>query len=162
MKNFIKISAIFLISIFSVQKMDAQRIQKVNGKNIVNPYYSRTDTKILKIPESTWKKVLNANLYSVSRLNNTEMAFTGKYNDFVMINGDDEEAKAGICHNKEGNSDLPPQWLIYVNVENLDESIDACKKNGGKIIGEKRKMGEDGRNYVLIQDPAGAHMMICG
>ena len=86
----------------------------------------------------------------------------GQYEDFVMINGDDEEASAGICHNKGGNADLPPQWLMYVNVANLDESIAACLKNGGKVIGEKRKMGEDGRNHVLIQDPAGAHMMICG
>ncbi len=86
----------------------------------------------------------------------------GKYEDFVMINGEDEEAAAGICHNKGGNADIPPQWLMYVNVANIDDSIEACIKNGGKVIGAKRKMGEDGRNYVLIQDPAGAHMMICG
>jgi predicted enzyme related to lactoylglutathione lyase len=86
----------------------------------------------------------------------------GNYKDFVMINGDDDEAAAGICHSKGGNADLPPQWLMYVNVANLDESIAACLKNGGKVIGEKRKMGEDGRKYALIQDPAGAHMMICG
>lgn len=87
----------------------------------------------------------------------------GKYDDFVMMNeNDDDAAVAGVCHNKGGNADIPPQWLMYVNVANLDESIAACTKNGGKVIGEKRKMGDDGRHYVLIQDPAGAHMMICG
>ena len=131
MKNFIKISAIFLISIFSVQKMDAQRIQKVNGKNIVNPYYSRTDTKILKIPESTWKKVLNANLYSVSRLNNTEMAFTGKYNDFEGIG----TYYCGACGNALFKSDakfsstcgwpsffetIRPKSVIYKKDESYD------------------------------------------
>lgn len=64
------------------QKVEAQKIQTVNNRKIVNPYYSRTDTKVLKIPNSTWKKVLNDDLYSVSRLGETEMAFTGKYNDF--------------------------------------------------------------------------------
>ncbi|MDB5192795.1 MAG: hypothetical protein JWQ96_2358, partial [Segetibacter sp.] len=29
-----------------------------------------------------------------------------------------------------------------------------------KLIGEKRKMGKD--YYCLIQDPAGAHVMLCG
>lgn len=82
MKNLAKISAVFLLTVFSVQNLAAQKIQKVNGKNVVNPYYSRTETKIIKISESAWKKILNANLYSVARLNNTEMAFTGKYNDF--------------------------------------------------------------------------------
>jgi len=85
MKKFLRISAIFLVSLFAFQMVKAQRIQKVNGKDIVNPYYSRTDMKILKVPNSIWKKVLNANLYSVSRLNDTEMAFTGKYNDFDGI-----------------------------------------------------------------------------
>lgn len=82
MKNLIRISAIFLLGLLGSQKVEAQKIQTVNNKKIVNPYYSRTDTKVLKIPNSTWKKVLNDDLYSVSRLGETEMAFTGKYNDF--------------------------------------------------------------------------------
>lgn len=82
MKNLIRISAIFLMGLLGSQKVEAQKIQTVNNRKIVNPYYSRTDTKVLKIPNSTWKKVLNDDLYSVSRLGETEMAFTGKYNDF--------------------------------------------------------------------------------
>lgn len=85
MKYLFKISAIVFLGTLCFQKIDAQRIQNVNGKNIVNPYYSRTDTKILNLPNSTWKKVLNKDLYSVSRLNETEMAFTGKYNKFDGI-----------------------------------------------------------------------------
>lgn len=82
MKYLFKISAALFLGTLSFQKIDAQKIQKVNGKNSVNPYYSRTDTKILKVSNANWKKVLNENLYAVSRLNNTEMAFTGKYNNF--------------------------------------------------------------------------------
>lgn len=73
---------IFAVAILSQQNLKAQKIQNVNGKNIVNPYYSRTDTSVLKIPNATWKKYLNKNLYAVSRLNQTERAFTGKYNNF--------------------------------------------------------------------------------
>lgn len=82
----------------------------------------------------------------------------GGYADYVMKVG--EEGVSGVCHARGGNAYLPPQWLLYVMVENLDESLEKCKNLGGKVIGEKRKMGEQG-HYCLIQDPAGAYMMLC-
>lgn len=47
---------------------------------------------------------------------------------------------------------------MYIAVENLDNSLEACKKLGGKVLGSKRKMGKD--YYCLIQDPAGAYVML--
>ena len=47
-----------------------------------NPYYSRTDTTRLNVPDSTWKKILPAEVYAVAREKGTERAFTGKYWDF--------------------------------------------------------------------------------
>jgi peptide-methionine (R)-S-oxide reductase len=44
-----------------------------------NPYYSRTDTTRLDLPNEVWKKVLSPELYAVARLAETERAFTGKY-----------------------------------------------------------------------------------
>lgn len=83
MKN--TVFVFLILGTISFQTVSAQRIQKINGKTIMNPYYSRTDTKVLKISNAEWKKVLNKDLYAVSRLNETEMAFTGKYNDFEGI-----------------------------------------------------------------------------
>lgn len=83
----------------------------------------------------------------------------GNYDDFIIKNPDDNAVIAGICHAKGVNKDLPAQWLMYITVENLDESMETCKKLGGKVLGEKRKMGED--YYCLIQDPAGAFVMLC-
>ncbi|SIS92746.1 peptide-methionine (R)-S-oxide reductase [Kaistella chaponensis] len=82
MKNIIKTAALLILGSGFFYSTNAQKIQVVNGKSIVNPYYSRTNTQILKIPNSTWKKVLGGDLYSVSRLGETEEAFTGKYNQF--------------------------------------------------------------------------------
>jgi len=45
---------------------------------VKNPYYSRTDTKKLKVKNSEWKKILPPALYAVAREANTERAFTGK------------------------------------------------------------------------------------
>ncbi len=44
-----------------------------------NPYYSRTDTQKLNVPNTTWKKILPDELYAVAREGATERAFTGKY-----------------------------------------------------------------------------------
>ena len=79
----------------------------------------------------------------------------GDYSDFSMNSPETGRTIAGICHTKGLNADLPPQWLIYFTVKNVDESAEKCKKNGGKIITRPRNMGEYGR-YCVIQDPAGA------
>jgi hypothetical protein len=53
------------------------------------------------------------------------------------------------------NADLPPRWLIYINVEDLDASLAACAERGGKVLGRVRQMGRASR-YCVIEDPAGA------
>lgn len=82
----------------------------------------------------------------------------GDYEDYIIKNPADNEVVAGICHAKGVNKDIPAQWLMYIVVENLDESLETCKKLGGKVLGEKRRMGEG--YYCLIQDPAGAYVML--
>jgi predicted enzyme related to lactoylglutathione lyase len=78
----------------------------------------------------------------------------GGYNDFSMITSSDE-CSAGICHARGTNADLPPQWLVYITVEDLDKSIDKCEKLGGKIIAGPKNMGDIGR-FCVISDPAEA------
>jgi predicted enzyme related to lactoylglutathione lyase len=82
----------------------------------------------------------------------------GEYEDFIIKSPGDAEVVAGICHARGVNKDIPAQWLMYISVENLDESLETCKKLGGKVLGKKRKMGEG--YYCLIQDPAGAYVML--
>src|SRR5690242_5805238 len=58
----------------------------VSGKDHVsNPYYSRTDTTVLNLPDSEWKKVLPDSVYEVARNKETERAFTGKYWNYTGI-----------------------------------------------------------------------------
>lgn len=85
----------------------------------------------------------------------------GGYNDYCMNDKETGETVAGVCHSRGGNASLPPQWLVYVYVDNLDASLEAVTREGGKVLGEKRSDGKGG-HYCLIQDPAGAYMMIAG
>jgi peptide-methionine (R)-S-oxide reductase len=44
-----------------------------------NPWYSRTDTTLLRVKDEQWKKILPTDLYAVAREKDTERPFTGKY-----------------------------------------------------------------------------------
>ena len=77
------------------------------------------------------------------------------YDDFVMQKSDTGEPVAGICHQRGANRDIPNQWLIYIQVEDLAASIDACEKSGGKVLSPPRNLGSYGR-MCIIEDPAGA------
>ena len=76
----------------------------------------------------------------------------GDYSDFVMNAGG--QGVAGICHARGSNADLPPQWLIYITVEDLDASIDECQRLGGGVVAAPR--GLLGGRFCVIKDPAGA------
>ncbi len=85
----------------------------------------------------------------------SEPVSMGNYNDFSMNSPDTGRTIVGICHSRGVNSDLPPQWLIYFTVTDVDESAKKCKEKGGKVIAGPRDMGKYGR-YCVVQDPAGA------
>ncbi len=83
----------------------------------------------------------------------------GDYNDYNMINPlDNDEVVAGICHKKGEIKKFPSQWLNYVMVENIENSIEKCKSLGGKIIEGPSLMGKS--KLVIIQDPAGAYLAL--
>jgi hypothetical protein len=84
----------------------------------------------------------------------------GGYDDFNMNLPGSGETVAGICHARGPNAKLPPQWLIYITVADVDESAKRCVELGGKIIDGPRKMGE--YRFCVIEDPAGAVAAIIG
>ena len=83
----------------------------------------------------------------------------GGYEDYCMSPPVGTEPVAGVCHARGGNTGLPVQWLIYIIVENLDESLRRCRDLGGEVVGEPRQMGPTSR-YCLVKDPAGAYSML--
>ena len=78
----------------------------------------------------------------------------GGYRDFCMDQPADGKTVAGICHARGENANLPPQWLLYINVANLTKSLAACRRRGGKVVCPEREMY--GGRMAVIRDPAGA------
>jgi uncharacterized protein len=81
----------------------------------------------------------------------------GDYNDFD-IKTPEGETVTGICHAKDTNANIPPQWLMYVKVANVKKSAEICVENGGKVLDGPRMMGQ--MLFCVIQDPAGAVIAI--
>lgn len=79
----------------------------------------------------------------------------GNYADFQMNAPATGEAVAGICHSRGLNAGLPPQWLVYISVEDIDNCVHQCKELGGTILVNPRPMGVNG-TFCVIKDPAGA------
>ena len=79
----------------------------------------------------------------------------GKYNDYNMIAPESDLTVTGVCHAQGVNKNLPAQWMLYFTVKDLDNCIEECKTNGGKVVAEAKDMGNYGR-YCVIKDPAGA------
>ena len=78
----------------------------------------------------------------------------GGYDDFNMVAPGSGQPAAGVCHARGANASLPPAWMIYIVVDDLDASVDACRQNGGEVVAGPRSMGGD--RYCVIRDPAGA------
>lgn len=85
---------------------------------------------------------------------NPEAVEMGGYADWSMET-QDGTAVAGVCHARGVNTDLPPVWLVYVAVRDLDDSLKHTEAGGGAVVVGPRHMGAHGR-YAVIRDPAGA------
>jgi predicted enzyme related to lactoylglutathione lyase len=54
---------------------------------------------------------------------------------------------------------VPPHWLSYVTVENVDQTTTKAKQNGGKAMKEPFDVMDVGRMAILT-DPTGAHIAL--
>jgi uncharacterized protein len=88
----------------------------------------------------------------------TECAM-GDYSDYVMSSPATGAPVAGVCHARGVNAGIPPAWLMYIVVEDLDASLARSSELGGEAVGDTRDMGGSGR-YRLVRDPAGAFVML--
>ncbi|MFQ5607866.1 MAG: VOC family protein [Candidatus Zixiibacteriota bacterium] len=78
----------------------------------------------------------------------------GDYNDYCVGAEPDSNPVAGICHARGANSKVPPQWIVYITVADLDQSLAKCTELGGEILDGPR--GAGGGRIAIIRDPAGA------
>lgn len=75
------------------------------------------------------------------------------YADYNML-APDGNAVAGVCHARGTNTDVPPVWMLYLPVGDLDESVRRVEAEGGKV--RKASKGSDGKlSGAVVEDPVG-------
>ena len=82
----------------------------------------------------------------------------GDYHDFDIKTASDGEVISGICHQRDSNANIPSQWLIYVQVADVDASAAQCLALGGKVHDGPRQMGAN--RFCVVEDPAGAMLAL--
>ncbi|MEM7227997.1 MAG: VOC family protein [Planctomycetota bacterium] len=84
----------------------------------------------------------------------------GDYDDYTVHASEGGPCVGGLCHARGGNAKIPPAWLIYIEVEDVRASAQACVDNGGTLIDGPRAMGK--QLFFAFRDPAGAVAAIIG
>lgn len=120
-----------------------------------------SETKKTEVGVITWRDLTVSNAEEVKKIYEEIIGWTfepvsmGDYDDYVMKSPTSDMPVAGICHARGTNKDIPPQWLIYITVEDIDKSSSRCVELGGKILVEPKSMGSYGR-FCVIEDQSGA------
>jgi predicted enzyme related to lactoylglutathione lyase len=66
----------------------------------------------------------------------------GDYEDFHIVKLPTGNSVAGICHAQGENADLPPVWLIYIAVDDVEKSAHICLEKGGEVVVQPRILGK--------------------
>ena len=112
-----------------------------------------------KIGEMAWLDLSVKNAEQVKGFYQEVIGWTaapcsmGEYNDYTMMSSSGE-AVGGVCHAQGVNADLPPAWLPYFLVADIEKSTAQVVSQGGEMVSEIKSMGSD--KYAVIKDPAGA------
>jgi predicted enzyme related to lactoylglutathione lyase len=56
-------------------------------------------------------------------------------------------------------NEIPPHWMAYILVSDVDQALEKAKQNGAKEIKGVSKAGDKGR-FAVIVDPTGAYLAL--
>jgi len=82
----------------------------------------------------------------------------GTYRMYQRDDGPEGQSMGGMC-NAATKIGVPPHWLFYVNVDDIEGAAERVKKNGGKIhFGPMQIPGDD--MIAICDDPQGGGFAI--
>ena len=82
----------------------------------------------------------------------------GEYDDYAMVPAGGTAPVGGICHARGPNAGMPPQWMIYIAVDDMDAALERVKVHGGEVLQAPREK----RPMAVVRDPVGAVFALWG
>jgi uncharacterized protein len=77
----------------------------------------------------------------------------GDYDDYAMADASGE-AVAGVCHARGVNAAIPPVWMPYFRVDDVEAAVARCLELGGELV----KPLDPPQSYgatAFLRDPQG-------
>lgn len=78
---------------------------------------------------------------------------------YTTLKNGDKDVGGMMSIPKEHEKDMPPHWMSYIYVEDLDTTVEKAKSLGATIKQPPTDISDFGRLAVL-QDPTGAHIAL--
>jgi predicted enzyme related to lactoylglutathione lyase len=72
----------------------------------------------------------------------------GEYDDYNLT-GPDGAPVAGVVHPLGKNEGVPPYWIVYFRVDDLDAAAARCVELGGEVVHRQERT-------IFVRDPGGA------
>lgn len=117
-----------------------------------------------KVNEFCWNELATSNVQAAKDFYGK--VFGWKFNDYemgdttyTMIKSNDKEFGGIWSIPKDKEKQIPPHWMAYILVENLDSSLEKASKSGASIMRPASNAGDFGR-FAIITDPTGAHIAL--
>lgn len=117
-----------------------------------------------KMNEFCWNELATANIQAAKDFYGK--VFGWKFVDkdvgdftYTMIKRNDKEFGGIWAIPKDKQKEIPPHWIAYILVENLNDSLEKAIKHGATIIKPASNAGEMGR-FAILKDPVGAHIAL--
>jgi uncharacterized protein len=73
--------------------------------------------------------------------------------------GGEERGVGGIMDTRAFDQEVPPHWMVYFAVEDVDATAARAKERGGTVAQEPMDIPKVGR-VAVMHDPAGAHFAV--
>lgn len=78
---------------------------------------------------------------------------------YTMIKVNDKQNAGMWAIPKDQEKQIPPHWMAYISVENIEASLEKAQKEGATIVKSITNAGDFGR-LAIITDPTGAHIAL--
>lgn len=117
-----------------------------------------------KFGEFCWNELATGNLKAAKDFYGK--VFGWKFTDhemgdmtYTMIKAGNQEFAGIWSIPKDQEKHIPPHWMSYILVANIEESLEKARKNGASIVKPVTNAGNYGR-FAIITDPTGAHVAL--
>jgi predicted enzyme related to lactoylglutathione lyase len=96
-------------------------------------------------------------LFGWKQLQEMDMGPAGKY----VIFGQGDQQYGGMMKKTAEMGQMPPSWVYYIHVDDLDAAISRATSKGGKVLFGPIEV-PDGTRVAQLTDPQGAHFALHG